>query len=483
MLPFIKVLHTKYNDGILETTDITSYFLDATINKVSEAKKNSLSINLFNNNNKLDSQNFERDKSSIAFYCSYVPVDISSDIPMMSANVDSIAYTTNNNGLSTIKLKCIDKTGLFLNKLFSIAYQESSGYTARDILINIVNHCQDNETTKITFNNVASTKHDGNAFKTGIAMAKVMKPLYEWINELSTIDNTGDDREYVYFIDNENDLHWIYPNQNTSTSLSANIDSSVTTISVFNNTSFSETGVIQIDTEQIYYTGLGTNTFTGCTRGYNNTTATSHAINADVVTQTIKIGENNVYDISIETDGDGDYNLTYFNTGKMPQGYDFLWYLLDPSDKGKAIKEKFNDWKSISLDMYNFERATTAWGNTGGSYPTPGGNPLAPDNTYTTNWGVTVESNSEFEDAWQNELKRRGENKALTFFRTGRERFVSKVSMYGNNNFYVNSPVSVSLTEQGQIKTLRVKEIRHNINKDGWVTELSFETDPDAAIV
>jgi hypothetical protein len=481
MLPFIKLVHSITNEGITTTTDLTQYFIDANIVKVAEAKKNSITLNLFNPYNALDEIGFKRDDSSIIFYCSNEPIQLT-DTPLMSATLDSIDYVTDNNGKSTVKIKSIDKTGLFLSKLLSISYTSDLNYSARDILISVVGHCQDDldESDKITFTNVASTKHDGTAFDSGIAMAKVWKPLYEWLNELSTTENTGDDRDYIYYIDAENDLHWAYPNQNTSTSLSVATTSTATTIYVYDNAAFPTSGIIQIEAEQIYYTGLGTNTFTGCTRGFNNTTATAHDVNEDVVTQTVEIGKNGVYNISIGTNGEGDYNFLIFNTGKMPQGYDYLWYMVDPDDKGKVLKQKFYDWKSISLDMYNFEMAYSAWGNTDGSYPTPGGNPLSVGNTYTTSWGVTVASDSEFESAWEAELKRRGENKAISFFRLGRAHFSAVVSMEGNNNYYINTPININLDPQGLSKILRVKQIRHTINKDGWNTELSLETDPDS---
>jgi predicted phage tail protein len=57
---------------------------------------------------------------------------------------------------------------------------------------------------------------------------------------------------------------------------------SVTTINVDSNSSFPTAGTVLIDDEEITYTGKGTNTLTGCTRGANNTTAASHLDNAVV---------------------------------------------------------------------------------------------------------------------------------------------------------------------------------------------------------
>lgn len=58
--------------------------------------------------------------------------------------------------------------------------------------------------------------------------------------------------------------------------LSAAIDDSVTIIPMVNAASYPNTGVVTIDFEKIYYTGKTSSSLTGCTRGYDGTSATSH---------------------------------------------------------------------------------------------------------------------------------------------------------------------------------------------------------------
>jgi hypothetical protein len=60
------------------------------------------------------------------------------------------------------------------------------------------------------------------------------------------------------------------------------IDSSVTTISLINASSYPNSGIVQIDSEKISYTGLSGNTLTGCVRGVGGTTAASHTIDTEV---------------------------------------------------------------------------------------------------------------------------------------------------------------------------------------------------------
>lgn len=59
-------------------------------------------------------------------------------------------------------------------------------------------------------------------------------------------------------------------------SLSSSIESTTTTITVNNIKSFTNSGTVMIDDEEITYTGISGDSMTGCIRGINNTVATSH---------------------------------------------------------------------------------------------------------------------------------------------------------------------------------------------------------------
>ena len=66
------------------------------------------------------------------------------------------------------------------------------------------------------------------------------------------------------------------------TNLASDIDDSVTTVSVSDSSVLTSSGVIQIDSEQISYSGKSGNDLTGCTRGYNSTSSVSHSLGATV---------------------------------------------------------------------------------------------------------------------------------------------------------------------------------------------------------
>ena len=61
-----------------------------------------------------------------------------------------------------------------------------------------------------------------------------------------------------------------------SSYLDTDINSSITTITLVDASSYPRAGTIHIDSEQITYTGVTNNTLTGCVRGVNGTTAASH---------------------------------------------------------------------------------------------------------------------------------------------------------------------------------------------------------------
>ena len=81
--------------------------------------------------------------------------------------------------------------------------------------------------------------------------------------------------EYIdRFVEQEDEI--------VSTTLAEELDATETEIDVASSTGFDSAGTIFIENEQITYTGISTNTFTGCTRGANGTTAATHNTSTSV---------------------------------------------------------------------------------------------------------------------------------------------------------------------------------------------------------
>lgn len=74
----------------------------------------------------------------------------------------------------------------------------------------------------------------------------------------------------------------IESNNNAVTALDGGIDDSETTITVISTGAFPDSGVISIDNEIVSYTGKTSTTFTGCIRGFDDSTPATHADEASV---------------------------------------------------------------------------------------------------------------------------------------------------------------------------------------------------------
>jgi hypothetical protein len=95
----------------------------------------------------------------------------------------------------------------------------------------------------------------------------VTRRYVEYINEF---DFNEDDNTEFNFLDSQ----LIY--SGATTTLDTTINNSVTSIILTSATSFTTTGTIKINNEIITYTGISSNTLTGCVRGTNSTTAAAH---------------------------------------------------------------------------------------------------------------------------------------------------------------------------------------------------------------
>ena len=145
---------------------------------------------------------------------------------------------------------------------------------------------------------VAWHKHVfGGAFGTGIAVCESIatiptddKEYQTWVVIKRTIN--GVTRRYVEYLnqfdfketDNTefNFLDSQLAYAGATTTLNTTINTSVTSIILTSATSFTTTGTVKIDNELITYTGISTNTLTGCTRATNSTTAATHTAGATV---------------------------------------------------------------------------------------------------------------------------------------------------------------------------------------------------------
>ncbi len=101
-----------------------------------------------------------------------------------------------------------------------------------------------------------------------------------------------------------------------TTSLTASINASQTTLTVESVAGLFSDGTVTIGSEQISYTGITDLTLTGLTRGSNSTTAASHSDNATVTGNTILSAPLYFWTGLGDTTIDG---ITYIGTGNLMQ--------------------------------------------------------------------------------------------------------------------------------------------------------------------
>ena len=133
----------------------------------------------------------------------------------------------------------------------------------------------------------------------------VARSLWNW-STLTGSNLLGVGTNLKYYIENGGQYYNITPIVGSSnytnalstgfTTLAANVTLTANTISLTNAAHFvPENGLIKIDSEQIYYGTLSGNTISQCVRGYNNTTAATHTVGANVAS---------AYVLWIDTDND-----------------------------------------------------------------------------------------------------------------------------------------------------------------------------------
>ena len=115
----------------------------------------------------------------------------------------------------------------------------------------------------------------------------------------------------------------------TTTTLAEALDATETEIDLTSSTGFDSTGTIFIDNEQISYTGISTNTLTGCTRGANSTTAATH----DNATQVAQFDNGGVPRFIVRT-LDNNYLLFPFPDKSYTLKYDYFAFPTDLSAHG-----------------------------------------------------------------------------------------------------------------------------------------------------
>ena len=129
----------------------------------------------------------------------------------------------------------------------------------------------------------------------------VARSLWNWI-DLDGTNYLGVGTNLKYYIEKGGFYYDVTPIRKTVnpmannpfasafSTLNGGISATATTITVADATSFPNAGgIIKIDSEEMVYNGVSSNTLTGVTRGYNGTTAATHNTGANVGCATVTV--------------------------------------------------------------------------------------------------------------------------------------------------------------------------------------------------
>lgn len=384
----------------------------------------------------------------------------------------------------TIKLSLVDRTYTLLNRIWGKAYEaddtnapNGAGWTAPEIIQDVIRNVTDSSPKEATqlFTSTGTTgvasglyeidarlESDGSG--TGyiedtrpsqgtadtdtslfpssdntkfpfISIGKSFKPAYEWINDLSSIKycNTYTEQDTAtssitlvvqramrYYVDEKNRFHWFYPTNTPTVSM---------------------------------------------TEG--TTTAISPDTSAHKI---IKIkGKKSVFDV---------VNFVIFRAGVDMNGAQILGYEFDPS--AAELKPTYRPFVKIADDMKSEDiKAGNLTRSSTGDAPYidyPAGYPVTPA------WDSekrSVANDSGYNTNFREVAQKRGQSRARDIiFNRSKPRWKIAVTLQGENLVPADL-VTFNSSTFGISDNLRIDEIKHSLNKNGWQTVINIIEDEE----
>jgi len=459
----------------------------------------------------------------------------SSDL-VMSAEIQDISPDSSESS-SQIKLGCVDKTYVLFNVLWSNTYLTTDTInTAPEIVQNLVRSASsmsgltnqdgfdstgdvvlngpyqvdarlDNEANSDSeYGFIETTRPDSSAFPS-ITMGKAFKPVWEWLDEISTKEYTNDfdgsdsendpivDRTMFYYVDERNRFHWFYPKDEVTTTLSTAITQTetITTIDVADASSLDTVGQIQIGGELFDYTGITSNQLTGVTRQADNTSAEAHSI-GDTVYSTLVLTEqdtstgNTWLGSKLKLSTTDIINSIIFNAGDDMDGSGIVDLWFDPTTESAKLNQVYKDWSDISRELKREELRkggelgdTTITHTDGDTYAYPanyGDYGAGKDLPHWNPGDSTIVSDATFNTSLRTAVEDRAKARAKQLTASkGHQRWKGPVTLLFRR-FRPGKLVKVKSPSTGiRNKYLRIQKVQYNLSKESSRTTLTLEED------
>jgi len=392
-----------------------------------------------------------------------IDTDSSSDLFMTAEIIDVEAAGEENSIKWT--LNCMDRTFLLLNRLWAKNYPISESKNAPQLISEIINATTGTGDgtlgTSLKANLAVGNWSGGTFTRTGggyiqnvrpdnspfpkKSISKVFKPVYEWIDDLSQPDMTNTSTElsatgsppaprpYFFYVDEDNNCHWEYPD---------------TTSPVHRMT-------------------------------WGSTTAVSPDTNVHYI-KSFKL-KKTVSDI---------VNMVIFNAGTDFYGSGILNYYYEKTSKSPKLKPVFRSWIDISSDLikksiFDADSAAYAEDNATPGTLTYQGKRYTASYNFTPHWSSTAVTT----DATLNASLRNkaaldedsiGKVRAQRLCQNkGNPRWKGSITLRGYK-FVIGELVRFNSAVHGILNAdVRINDVQHTITKNGWDTMISVEEDAE----
>jgi len=354
-----------------------------------------------------------------------------------------------------LTIKAVDKTFNLLNQQIPQAITLADGLTSGEIIQKIIQLATYNQDGSGTFSVTANlqveatydlqkdsatpgiqTKRINDTNFPIISMAKVYKPVYEWIDDLSTIEATNNfdgrdsslatddeespvqNRKMKYYVDKDNNFRWFYPDND--------IDYTITI------------GAVSSGNDDV--------------KSYNLTKTTFDVI-----------------------------NFVIYNGGMDMYGVGTLNYYFDETTKSKKLLTKYKAYNDIALVLIQNEiNSGNLVGNTSGAFTFQGNRYENDTYGFETSWGVdtTGFSDDDYNDSLRAEIDRRCKQRARAFTaRRGNPRWKGSIVLNGRNLLPGETILLTSYVHGINNQILRITDITHVITRSVWQATLQVEED------
>jgi hypothetical protein len=318
----------------------------------------------------------------IRLYVGTVPVSTADTTHLiMSCSITGVEQRLGEDEKS-IKLNCADKTFQLLNYYttgnFPVAGGSAPAYQLIQEAIKRSWQIRNSITDSIDITTYVGTAKSDLTPLMQTTYSAVYKPVYEVIDELSQIQYTGDTRPFIFWVDQNNALHWVYPAQS------------------FNGT------VNELTTD--------------------------------------------IYSMNIIKSERDEVNMIIYDCGKDKNGNNITWYKFNFTSDASKLKVVYMNWGAIVQEM------------------------KSPLSSY---W------DSHTNDEVRTQAKTIADAKCDAYFADKGMRWKGAMTLRGTKDYTAGDLIALTTTTFGfNNQKLRVMDVSHDIDQNGWTTTIDLEEDP-----